>query len=163
MAAWLPVTASVLAFTGIASVWAAGGDCTQCTAPASTTATITTTEAAETPADPVLAEQEVIVLKFHADWCPKCKSLDPVYDASVKNFADKPVGFVKLDVTNKEKTKASGEKMKALGLEDVWAKNKGKNGFIMLVDADSKKSVKVLKAGTTEKQATKAINNALDS
>ena len=162
MAAWLPVTASVLAFTGIASVFAAGGDCTQCTAPASTTTAVTTTESVEALADPALAAQEVYVLKFHADWCPKCKSLDPVYDAAAKEFAEKPVGFVKLDVTDKKTTKQAEETMKKLGLSDLWDKNKGRNGFMMIVDAETKKSVKVLKTGTTKKQAIEAINDAID-
>lgn len=166
MAAWLPVTASVLAFTGIVSIWAAGGsDCAQCTAPVSPTTTTvpTTTESAEALADPALAAQEVYVLKFHADWCPKCKSLNPVYNAAVKEFGEKPVGFVKLDVTDKKTTEQAEESMEKLGLSDIWDKNKGRNGFIMIVDAESKKSVKVLKTGTTKKQAIEAINDAIDS
>ena len=165
MAAWLPVTASVLALTGIATGLTAfgNGDCSSCTLPASTPAAITTSvEATDVEDSPALAEQEVYVIKFHADWCPKCKSLTPVYDAVAKSFSDKPVSFVKLDVTDKAKTKESGETMKELGLGDVWAKNEGKNGFIMLVDAETKESVKVLKVGTTEKQATEAINQALE-
>lgn len=165
MAAWLPVTASVLAVTGLASGWASltGGDCADCTAPAaSPAAVIAPVETFEAEAGPVLEESEVYVLKFHADWCPRCKSLDPVYNAVSKSFSEKPVGFVKLDVTNDSKKKEAGEKMKELGLEELWKANKGKNGFLMLVDAGTKESVKVLKAGTTEEQATKAINDALE-
>ena len=165
MAAWLPVTASVLALTGLASGWTGlgGGDCSSCTAPASSPSALTApVETFDAENGPALATQEVYALKFHADWCPKCKSLKPVYDAVVKSFSDKPVGFIKLDVTDETKTKQSGETMKELGLEAIWAKNKGKNGFIMLVDAETKESIKVLKAGTTEEQATEAINDALD-
>ena len=171
MTAWLPVTASVLAITGAASFFATGGgDCAHCSDPAATapaaTATVAAVETLDTADDAVMdaaTEQDVYVLKFHADWCGKCKSLNPVYNAMVKEFDEKPVGFVILNVTNKEKREATAKKMKELGLEDIWSKNEGRNGFLMVVDAQTKASVKVLKAGTTNKQASEAISNALDS
>eukprot|EP00752_Nemacystus_decipiens_P015983 g14288.t1 len=168
MTTWLPVTASALALTGLASFFATGGgDCTACTAPSSSTTTtvaaVEAFDAADDAAMDKMAKQDVYVLKFHADWCPKCKSLNPVYEAMVKEFDEKPVGFVILDVTNKETQKQTKEKIKELGLEDIWSKNEGRNGFMMIVDAQSKSSVKVLKAGTTNKQASEAITAALTS
>ena len=171
MTPWLPITASLAAVAGIASM-SLGGDCATCSAPP---AAASAPPAAVAPADqpaverplvedgPVMADEEVFVLKFHADWCPKCRSLDPVYNAVSKSFSDKPVAFVKLDVTNDTKKKEAGETMKALGLEELWKANQGKNGFLLLVDAETKAAGKKLKAGTTEDQATKAINDALDS
>ncbi len=165
MAAWLPVTASFLVVTGMTSAWAlSGADCSECTAPASSPAPVVApAEVADIEAGPTLEKQDVFVLKFHADWCGKCKSLNPVYDAMVKEFGEQPVAFVKLDVTNKDTQEQTEKKMKGLGLDELWASNKNRNGFIMVVDAETKKSVAVLKRGTTNKQASDAIKSALDS
>ena len=167
MTSWLPATATVLALTGVASFFAyGGGDCTSCTAPSSATPAVITpvsVSEAEVESEPMMQEQEVFVLKFHADWCGKCKSLNPIYDAAAKEFAEKPVGFVILDVTNKEKRAESAQKMKELGLEDVWSKHEGRNGFMLVVDAETKASVKKLNAGTTKEQASEAITKALDA
>ncbi|MEM9346180.1 MAG: thioredoxin domain-containing protein [Planctomycetota bacterium] len=165
MTAWFPVTASLLAVTGISSFWAFGGaDCSMCSAPASTPAAITTTvDIEEAVADAALEETDVYVLKFHADWCGRCKAMNPVYDSLVEGFDDEPVGFVKVDVTNKTKAKASEKMLKELGLDKIWADNKGRNGFILLVDAETKKSGKVLKPGTSKEDAAKALNDALKS
>ena len=159
MVAWLPVTASVLAVSALVS----GGTApTSVTAPAPAALTVSAeTQLAEE--GPTLMDQKVYVLKYHADWCPKCKSLNPVYDAMTKKFKGKPVSFVKLDVTNEETTKRSDAKMKALGLEDIWEKNSGRNGFLMLVDAETKKSVTTLASGTTKEKAADAIESALGS
>lgn len=168
MAAWLPVSASILAVSGLAATLGTGSDCMLCTAPSST-ATATTAVAAtadpieEAPQNDKMKKHEVYVLKFHADWCPRCKSLDPVYSDVTKKFGDKPVGFVKVDVTNDKTKKASAAALKELGLEDVWSKNKGRNGFILVVDAGTQKEVSKLKAGTTTEQASKAIASALSS
>lgn len=163
MAAWLPVTASILAVSGFAATLSPGSDCAHCVAPpsASAAAVAPAQAMAQAPENDKMNKHEVYVLKFHADWCPKCKSLNPVFDQASKEFSEKPVGFVKIDVTNATTKKKAEETIKALGLEGVWKQNKGRNGFMLVVDAETKKSVKKLGVGTTSEQASKAIKGAL--
>lgn len=164
MATWLPVSASILAVSGLAVSFGFTGDCASCQAPASTPAAVTA------PVEPVQAierdnadKQEVYVLKFHADWCGHCKKMTPVYNDMVERFESKPVGFAILDVTDKSDHAKAEAKMKELGLENIWKQNKGRNGFILLVDADTKKLIKKLNSSTSKEQAAKALEDALSS
>ena len=91
-------------------------------------------------ADTVSAGQpKFYAILFYADWCPSCKVLDPVLErARAKAELDqKPVLFVRFDLTNANTKAQSALLAERLGLSDILENNAGKTGYAMLVNANT--------------------------
>ena len=86
----------------------------------------------------------IIALNFYADWCPGCKALKPKLDEAMKDVTSKPLLSVKLDQTDKE-SKQAEFMLSVLGLGDLWKEHAGKTGYVLLVDATTKKVVGTIK------------------
>ncbi len=84
------------------------------------------------------SEPEVIVLKFHADWCGSCKAMGPVFEDLTNKLDGQAVLFHKLDFTNNTTKHHAVMMASALGMSKILKENQG-TGFILLIDADSKK------------------------
>ena len=92
-------------------------------------------------ADPIAAtavaeaEQPVIAVMFYSNWCGACQILDPRIEAVKPAFADHAVDFVKFDFSYAMvRGKALEEQAMAKGLPNIYAKNKGRTGFMLLID-----------------------------
>jgi len=88
---------------------------------------------------PVAAEKTTDVpltaVFFYSNWCGACQVLEPKLEAAKPAFADRPVDFVKFDFSFAlVKGKALLALAKEKNLSNVYAKNKGKTGFLLLVD-----------------------------
>lgn len=83
---------------------------------------------------------KVIALTFYADWCPGCKALAPNLEAAMEKVAEQPCLFVKLDQTNRNSAQAE-YLVSALGLGEVWKDNAGRTGFVILLDANTKRVI----------------------
>ena len=68
---------------------------------------------------------------------------------------------VTLDQTREFNRRQSHYLAAAMGLDDVWTEHGGKTGFILLIDADSKKVVKRLNHEMTLKQIGAAMQEAV--
>lgn len=99
---------------------------------------------------------KVIALAFYADWCPGCKALKPKLEEAMKDAASQPFLNVKLDQTDKGSRQAE-YMLAALGLGDLWKEHAGKTGFVLLVDAKTRKVVSTI----TYKQDVKEIKSTL--
>jgi len=100
---------------------------------------------------------ELVLVKYHADWCPKCRSLDPTYDQVRADQAGKNVLFVKLDKTNKA-TSLQAEYLSAeVGLGQHWPNYGRRTGVMVLFDAKTGKVVEEFYAGTNAGQVNEAI------
>ncbi len=110
------------------------------------------------PARQAAQAPKVIALTFYADWCPGCKALAPKLREVMESSAAQPCLFVKLDQTAKESRQAE-YMLAALRLGDLWAEHAGTTGYVLLVDAKTRKVVSKL----TADQDTKAMQAALDS
>ncbi len=78
----------------------------------------------------------IYAVSFHADWCPGCKILAPKM-GEVKSSGEldgKNILFIKFNVTDKKTTHQSMLHAEALGLGELFKKNAGKTGFILLLD-----------------------------
>ena len=82
-------------------------------------------------------------VSFHADWCGSCKTLGPqVIKARGKADLDNQnVLFVKLDLTDGAKRHQSGLMAEALGIGEFYKQNKGKTGFVLLVNSKTKETL----------------------
>lgn len=87
------------------------------------------------------AKPELLVVKFHADWCDSCRVLGPTIDKArgKAGLDDMPVLFVTLDLTDATKRNQASLLASSIGLGSYFEKNAGKTGFAILVDADSGK------------------------
>ena len=81
---------------------------------------------------------QLMIVKFHADWCGSCKAIAPAIKELKASLEGKPTLFVKLDFTN-DATKAQANMLsKALGIHDIVSKH-NKTGFVLVIDSKTKK------------------------
>ncbi len=117
------------------------------------------------PGASALAQDEskpkVIGLLFYADWCASCKVLEPKLDAVKKGFADRPVLFTRVDMTD-DYTKSQSKLLAgALELGSIYADNAPKTGYMLLINASDKKVLGKLDKTQSEEQIKANIAAAL--
>lgn len=108
-------------------------------------------------------EPEVIGVFMHADWCGGCQKLKPKLNAVKPQFKDKPVlftGFDKTDDFTKEQSRMLAEQM---GLTQLYKDHKGRTAYVVLVDAETKEELDILKYKESEKELKNTIASALES
>lgn len=109
-------------------------------------------------------EPEIIGALFYADWCTACKQLDPELKAAEKKFINKPVMFVKFDLTNLSTQYQTSLFAKALGIEGPLKDTGVKTGFMLLIDRESGEVVgridRKAKADKITAEVTKALEAA---
>ena len=98
---------------------------------------------------------ELLIVKFHADWCGSCKAIGPALEDLTNKLDGKATLFVELDFTNNS-TKHQAQLMAtALGIEKILEKNNG-TGFILVIDSKTKEvKAKLTKAQTTKEMGAK--------
>jgi thiol-disulfide isomerase/thioredoxin len=70
---------------------------------------------------------------FYADWCMNCKMIAPKL-AQVQPEFEQRIDFIKLDVTNEERKRATREQADKLGILPLYMSNTG-TGWLALIDA----------------------------
>ncbi len=103
----------------------------------------------------------VIGLLFYADWCGSCKVLDPKLEAVTPEFADQPILFTRVDLTDADTQVGAEQHARDLGLEDIYAEHEGRTGFMLLVDAREKRVLGRLTHNQSEGDIRQAISQAL--
>ncbi len=95
---------------------------------------------------------KIIAVKFHADWCGYCKAMGGVYEEMQAKFDQQPVLWITLDQTRENNRKQSEYLAQALNMNDIWAENGGKTGFILLVNTRTRRVVDKLTHEQTLKE-----------
>lgn len=104
---------------------------------------------------------EVMVVVFHADWCPNCKTLGPKMVNSVfPEIKSEPYLLVKLDFTDSESNQAE-YMLSSLGLGKVWEQYGRKTGFALVIDAKTKEVLHTIKATDDPETAVAEIQDAI--
>ena len=100
---------------------------------------------------------------FHADWCGSCRALEPnMIKARGKSDLDnKNVLFVKLDLTNSTTRHQAMLLAEALDLGDYYDANKGKTGYVLLVDSSKGKAIGKITKDMDAKQISKMIMDGI--
>jgi thiol:disulfide interchange protein len=93
------------------------------------------------PSDDEQEMPKVIGVLFYADWCGSCKVLDPKLEAVEGQLGQKPIVFQRFDMTDEATTYRSKLLANLLGLAEVFERNAGKTGFMLLIDPQTKQVV----------------------
>lgn len=101
---------------------------------------------------------QLMVVKFHADWCGSCKAIAPAVKDLKASLEGKPILFVTLDFTN-DATKSQANMLSmALGIHEIVSKN-SKTGFLLVMDSKTKKVHEKL----TKKMSSKEMESKIVS
>lgn len=98
---------------------------------------------------------------FHADWCAKCKVLEPTLAEAVASYeARGAFELVRLDLTDQRPEALVGQRLRALdyGAQDAFDRHAPATGLLVLTDASSGREIATL----TSKATYAAIQAALD-
>jgi len=115
----------------------------------------------ESRADALARSPEVLVVAFHADWCPNCKTLGPkMMNGVFPEIKDEPYLLVKLDLTDRDSDQAE-YMLSALGLGNVWAQYGRKTGFALVIDAETKEVLHTLNASEAPNDMVADIRSAI--
>jgi len=100
---------------------------------------------------------------FHADWCGSCAVLNPeMIKARGKSDLDNQnVLFITLDLTDETTSHQAGLMASALGIGDFYAKNAGKTGFVLLVNAATGEELGRLTKAMDADQIASTINEKI--
>jgi len=77
---------------------------------------------------------KIIGVLMYADWCPSCKILDPKLQAVQPEFAQSEILFLRFDFTDAGTTYQSSLLAQSLGLSELYERNGGRTGYMVLVD-----------------------------
>jgi len=106
-------------------------------------------------------EISIIAVKMDADWCGKCKVMNPKLDALMPEFKDEPVLFVKFNMTDEFTTQQAGFLADRLNLKSLFNEHKGQTGYVVLIDAKSGEPLKTLQSDLSENQIKAEIRSVL--
>lgn len=106
---------------------------------------------------------KIIAVFNHADWCKGCQKLKPKLKAVKPDFKDKRVLFTGFNKTNDFTKQQSQLLAEQLGLSQLYEKYKGRTAFVVLVDAETKEELDILKFKQTKKELRQSIASALNS
>lgn len=129
---------------------------------------VKTEEVQTAQASPALAQElqgKPVVVDIYAEWCSGCRKIKPTLEALKKEYGS-TANFIVLDVTDKTTTKASEDKAKELGLEDVFTKYKAKTATVAVMNPETGEVVKLFQKNPNKADyvaaldaTTKQINN----
>jgi|SaaInl0LU_22_DNA_1037365.scaffolds.fasta_scaffold04735_3 thiol-disulfide isomerase/thioredoxin len=105
-----------------------------------------------------IAKPELLIVKFHADWCGSCKAIGPALEDLANKLDGKATLFVELNFTNNTTKHQSNMLASALGIEKIVSSNSG-TGFVLVIDSKTKE----VKAKFTKLQTTKEMGKKITS
>lgn len=114
-----------------------------------------------TAQQPAATTNKTYLLGFHADWCPKCKALEPKVMGAEKDLMKSGIEMVTIDRTNADTEKKSLEEAKKLRL-DGFAKQFTGTGYGVLINARDMRVVSKVTSDMTTAQITSAAKVAAE-
>ncbi|MBL4595432.1 MAG: hypothetical protein JKX99_02525 [Robiginitomaculum sp.] len=114
------------------------------------------------PATIPVTDQPVTAVMFYSNWCGACQILDPKIEAVKLGFTERPIEFVKFDFSF---ALVRGGALQALaeekGLANIYAKNKGKTGFMLLIDPATEQVIDIITMRDSTETIAVKLNNSL--
>ena len=103
------------------------------------------------------SDLKIIGVKMYADWCGKCKAMDPKLSEVRPRFEGQPVLFTRFDMTNDFTIGQSRKLASLLGLSELFEQHKGRTGYMVLVNAQTSEVIKTLKHNQSEEELEQEI------
>lgn len=104
------------------------------------------------------SKKDVLLVKYHADWCGSCKTLTPMLKDLNRKLKGKNTTYVELNLTDENTTSNAKATAAKLGLAPLDAKQK--TGFVAIIDANSKKLLgKLTKTQSVEEMYQDVLNH----
>jgi thiol-disulfide isomerase/thioredoxin len=107
------------------------------------------------------AEPQLLISKFHADWCGSCKVLEEPFAQLKQRFGEAPVLFLVFDFTDATRTHQSQLLAAALGMQDILNDYPG-TGFMLLIDPANQTIMRLTVDQSFDAMAA-AVQKALDA
>ena len=110
-----------------------------------------------------LPKAKIIAVYFYADWCPNCKILSPQLDQARKDgdLDNKPILFVKLNLTDAGTIHQSILLAQAIGMAPYMQQQGSSTGYVALLSADSKAEISRFDRTSKAADIVAGINKAL--
>ena len=107
-----------------------------------------------------LAARKPIVVKLHAQWCPKCMVTKGVWEDIEKEYAGR-VHLVVMDFTSDASTEVSRKEAERLGLNQFFEQFSGATGLVVVLHAGTKDVAAELEFNRDLREYRAAIDAAL--
>lgn len=105
----------------------------------------------------------VIGVKMDADWCGKCKVMNPKMDNVMPEFKGDDILFVKFNMTDDFTIQQAGKLAERMNLSTLFEENKGSTGYMVLVNADTGEVLHTLQSDQSEEELIRDIRRTLES
>lgn len=109
---------------------------------------------------------DIAAVRIHADWCPKCKIMDPkLEEAKAELGDDSSVRFVRLDYTARDKEALWADAAEA-GIDaplKAYVGDRVKTGLLILIDEDTGEVVGKATADFSVQELAGALKAAANS
>jgi len=122
--------------------------------------------ASDTSAEIVMNDTDdisVIGVKMDAEWCGKCKVMNPKLDNVMPEFKGDDILFVKFNMTDEFTTEQAGKLADRMNLSSLFEENKGSTGYMVLVNANTGEVLHTLQSDQSEEELILDIRSTLDS
>ncbi|MHC4220303.1 MAG: thioredoxin domain-containing protein [Planctomycetota bacterium] len=140
LAACVTLSAAVGAVLALAGVHGLGGD---------------------KPAPERATAADIIAVQFYAEWCSPSQVVAERVRALREASADKRVLFVRLDLTDDTRREQAQLLMSSLGCGQIWDKQRGRTGELLLIDAHAMRPISTLDQDDDADQMIVALSQAL--
>ena len=107
------------------------------------------------------ARSAPVVAVFRADWCPKCKLLEPRLQAITAAYERRGVRFVVFDLTNRMTKNAARLQAANAQILDAYDRHAAQPGFAVVIPVGSDTAQTVLNADDSTADLMAKLNAAL--
>ncbi len=114
----------------------------------------TTLQATTVPASKVMG------ILMYADWCASCKILDPKLQVVRPEFDRSDILFLRFDFTDEGTTFQSNMLAQTIGLAELFERNGGRTGYMVLVDRATGEIISIIRAGDSEDEIHQMLREA---